>query len=159
MFALVDDADFLYLNKFKWQALRIRNKWYAKRDRVVGDVGGKCILMHREIFKISGGNKIQVDHINGDGLDNQKNNLRLCSNQQNNCNKSKYKTNTSGYKGVTFDKNSKRQKRWMAQITFSGKRLALGYFKDRLDAAKAYDEKAKELFGQFAVLNFNANVN
>lgn len=106
----------------------------------------KLVLLHKLIV----GYPI-VDHINQDKLDNRKCNLRSATNSQNQWNQSKPKNNTSGYKGVYWDKQ--RQK-WRAQIKINGRRRFLGYFDDILDAARSYDKAALELFGDFAVLNF-----
>lgn len=92
----------------------------------------------------------QVDHINGDGLDNRKSNLRICNGSQNRCNKGKPKNNTSGYKGVTWHTPNKK---WVAQIAVNGKHSYIGSFKTKEEAAKAYNKKAKELHGEFARLN------
>jgi ATP-dependent DNA ligase len=92
-----------------------------------------------------------VDHKNGNKLDCRKSNLRLCTTSENIANTQKRVTNTSGYKGVMF---FKRDKNWHAQITKDYEKIHIGYFDSAKDAAKAYDKKAKELFGEFAVLNF-----
>ena len=94
-----------------------------------------------------------VDHINHNTLDNRRKNLRLCTWAQNNQNRrpSKRKNKLSKYKGVSFYKKSKL---YRALIWCNKKQYFLGYFKDETDAAKAYDKKARELFGEFAYLNF-----
>ena len=92
-----------------------------------------------------------TDHINGDGLDNRKQNLRICTHAENLRNRRLGKNNTSGYKGVSWHK---LHKLWYAHISHNKKLMSLGYFKDKEEAAKAYDRKAIELFGEFAKLNF-----
>jgi hypothetical protein len=92
-----------------------------------------------------------VDHKDGNGLNNQKNNLRLCSYSQNSQNSKRPSHNTSGYKGACWSKGSNK---WQAYIKLNGKCIHLGYFTCLLKAARAYDLKAKELFGNFARLNF-----
>jgi len=94
-----------------------------------------------------------VDHINHNGLDNRKANLRPATRAQNNYNKLivKHKESSSKYKGVTWKKENKK---WLAQINFKGDYIFLGYFKDERKAAKAYDEAAKKYYSEFACLNF-----
>jgi hypothetical protein len=109
--------------------------------------------MHREVI---GAQKGQiVDHINRDGLDNRKSNLRFCNQSQNRANTKP--TSKSGYKGVTKTIRklvTKSYPRWHSVIRHNKIRINLGWFKDPISAAKAYDKKAKELHGEFAVLNF-----
>jgi len=106
--------------------------------------------MHREVLKVK--DNEMIDHINGNGLDNRKENLRLATRSQNMQNSKKRKKTSSKYKGVGW---SKKTKKWRARIwTVSGKCIHIGYFVSELDAAKAYDEKAKELFGSYYSPNF-----
>jgi hypothetical protein len=152
--ALVDDEDYDRLNEHKWYADKDGNdKFYVKRN---GNKQKK-IRMHREITNAPKG-KV-VDHINGNPLDNRKENLRVCS-QQENCMNRRHRTdNKSGYKGVRYMKKTKGMinelsKPWMAQIKFNQKVIYLGMYKTKEEAARAYDQKAVELFGEFAQLNF-----
>lgn len=92
-----------------------------------------------------------VDHINRNPLDNRKINLRAATRSQNGMNRSMQRNNTSGFRGTCWDK---QKQKWWAQIKINGRTKRLGYFDDILDAAKAYDKAAAELFGEFAVLNF-----
>ena len=103
--------------------------------------------MHREIINAPAG--MQIDHINGNGLDNRKANLRLCNNAQNQQNRRKRSRATSLFKGVGWHDN-----RWRARITVNGKQIEIGRFKSEFLAAEAYDQKAIELFSEFANLNF-----
>lgn len=137
--ALVDDEDFEGLNQWRWH---FTNSGYAARRAWPSN---KIVLMHREIMNTPTGK--DTDHINRNGLDNRRTNLRVCTRSQNNLNKNKEKINTSGYKGV-FWRND--QNLWLARVGT----VYVGKFKDKTDAAKAYDNKAKELFGEFAKLNF-----
>jgi hypothetical protein len=105
--------------------------------------------MHRQIMNAPEG--LLVDHIDGNGLNNQKNNLRLCSSAQNARNRRPTSKPYSKYKGVSWHK---RNKKWEVRIAKSGKSTYLGTFEDELEAALAYDRKAEELFGEFAYLNF-----
>jgi hypothetical protein len=105
--------------------------------------------MHRQVTNAPKG--LVVDHINHNGLDNRRANLRLCTKQQNNCNSRSFRHKTSNYKGVFKEKGSKK---FRAYIRFNKKPVHIGMFELEIDAAKAYDKKAKELFGEFAYLNF-----
>ena len=95
--------------------------------------------------------KMQVDHINGNKLDNRKENLRLATNQQNQHNVGKRKNNTSGYKGVSW---YRKRKKWKAAIKHNKKSIHLGYYDTPEEASRAYDKAAVEFFGEFAHLNF-----
>lgn len=147
LFALVDDCDFETLNKVKWITLKHRTgKCYA-----VANVRGKSVLMHRLILDVVGFEN-KVDHINRDTLDNRRINLRICTNSQNMMNRGISSGSKTGYKGV-IKMNDRNTKQWKAQITSSGKVTCIGYFKTAEQAAAAYNEKAKELHGEFAYLN------
>ncbi len=149
-YALIDDEDFDYFNNWKWYASKSKRTFYAKRN-VYTNKKGTTIKMHREILGLTKEDKIQVDHKDGNGLNNQKSNLRIVTQNENQHNSRKRKDNTSGYKGVSWDK---RNKKWVTQIYFQDKQNFLGYFNDKIEAAKAYDKKAIELFGEFAKTNF-----
>jgi len=106
--------------------------------------------MHREVIDIP--EHMLCDHINGNGLDNRAANLRPATVSQNLCNRRKTKANTrSKYKGLEWDKT---QRKWKARIQHNGRKIYLGSFSNEIDAAKAYDEKARKLFKEFACLNF-----
>ena len=145
--AIVDDSDFERVNAFKWYAHESRGKWYARRGG-----GGKygSVKMHRFILDVP--NNLDVDHINGNGLDNRRCNIRTCNKNQNQQNRQKQAYScTSAYKGVTW---SKSDKRWRVEIRLYGKRINIGSFTSEVEAAQAYDRRAKELFGEFARPNF-----
>jgi hypothetical protein len=149
-FALVDHEDFYPLNNFQWYA-EIKGKLiYAARNVISAD-GKKIIFsMHREIMNFPDGQL--VDHRNSDTLDNRRDNLRLATRSQNNCNRRKTKSKTSSrFIGVCFHK---LHQRWCADIRHNGKKIWLGSFASETDAAKAYDEAAKKYHGEFARLNF-----
>ena len=105
--------------------------------------------LHRLIMNTPKG--MQTDHINGDTLDNRKQNLRICTAAENQRNRGPTKNNKSGFKGVGWHT---RNKKWYARIMHNNKRTYLGSFKDKEEAARAYDRKAIELHGEFAKLNF-----
>lgn len=144
--ALVDDDMFEFLNQWKWVALRGKNTWYAWRSEG-GHSGRKTFHMHRIIINAPEG--MQVDHANGDGLDNRRENLRLCTNSQNQHNTRKRKDNTVGFKGVIKD-----GRKYIAVIHVEGETFRLGSFYDPKEAAHAYDEAAKKHYGDFAKTNF-----
>lgn len=143
--ALVDDEDFESLNKFKWHVRASKNtdNYYAVRHDKL-----KMISMARQIQKAPKG--LVVDHINGVTLDNQRKNLRICTQSQNMMNRCKYKTNNSGFKGVSWGKASKK---WRAQINVSGKKIHLGHFKNKEDAYQAYCGACIKYHGEYANRN------
>ena len=136
--APVDDEDYERLSRYKWQALKDRTTWYACRT-VRRHGQRRVLLMHREILGIKGRER-EVDHKDGNGLDNRRNNLRVATLSQNRFNAGKYSTNKSGYKGVSFDAQSRR---WVAQIAAHGKKFSLGRYNTPEDAARAHDAVAK----------------
>lgn len=151
-FALVDDEDYMWLSQWKWFAHRkgVAFTFYAMR--MVQEKGRQILCrMHREILGLKFGDKRQSDHENLHGLDNQRRNLRICTQAQNQQNQSLSKNNTSGYKGVSWHKTKKK---WQSRIGSKSGRICLGHFDDKVKAAKAYDKTAKKLFGKFARLNF-----
>ena len=145
-FAIVDAEDYDRFNKYKWHASKNHRIFYAKTQRP-----SRLLPMHRIILNAPP--HLVVDHINHNGLDNRKANLRLCTRAQNNRNARPriQRNKRSKYKGVSFDKNRNLFK---ALIQHNKKVHYLGSFKNETDTAKAYDKKAKELFGEFAYLNF-----
>jgi hypothetical protein len=149
-FAIVDPDDYEHLSKYRWSARKMCNVFYALRKTVSKDGRRTEILMHRCIIKPPPG--MLVDHINHNGLDNRKANLRAVTYAQNTWNKRKLNPNCgSKYKGVSW---YRRNKRWSAKIHVNGTSKFLGLFENELDAAKAYDKAARKFYGQFALLNF-----
>ena len=150
--AIVDDADYERVMALgKWCC--VGTDGYAGRTMRLGKKNGKWIkrhlAMHRFIMNCPEGS--QVDHINGDIMDNRKSNLRICSHSDNMKNRSLYKNNSSGYKGVYLHKAAKK---WAASIRINkGKRKHLGLFDDCIEAARAYNEAALIHHGEFARLN------
>ena len=142
--ALVDDGEFESLNQFRWYAHKDRNTFYAVRNIRVGGKQ-KSILMHWEVM----GGK-WIDHIDHNGLNNMRSNLRFCTNKENLMNQRKKQNTSSVYKGVSFHKHSGK---WEVQIMINGKNIYLGLFSSETDAGRAYDKKAIELCGEFANLN------
>lgn len=153
--ALVDDEDYEELAKYKWQATwnKASRTYYARRNWWAGGGSWGTTKMHRAIM--GAGDKEEVDHINHNGLDNRRENLRVCTKQQNQRNRRKSAGHSSRFKGVSF---SKGKMRWQAYVCVpsavgKGRHRHLGYFAAETDAAAAYDRAARELFGEFACLN------
>jgi hypothetical protein len=151
MLAKVDNSDYRRVSRYKWCAHRHRGNWYARRGvRIGGRVKG--IKMHRFILKITK-RSLVVDHKDLDGLNNQRSNLRICTNGQNALNRRKQLGKfSSKYKGVSKRENS--DNKWRATINVCGKRIRLGTFTTDIEAAKAYDTAATRYHGEFAKLNF-----
>lgn len=150
-YAIVDDEDFEELNRHKWYAQKGKaGKMYAARNTKI-EKRRTLILMHRQILRAKLGQ--QVDHINHDGRDNRKSNIRICTNTENNQNRKPQKGFSSVYKGVYC---YKERGNWRSRIRVEGKIVDLGSFKHEIDAANAYDEAAREYFGEFACLNLLA---
>lgn len=153
-FAQVDDEDFEELNKLKWYLSVRKTTEYAMTNIKTGSRETRIppVSMHRNIMGCVKGDGKIVDHKDGNTLNNQKSNLRLCTPTQN-CRNRRAKTNgTSKYIGVTTSRSS-LNKRWIAQIIDNGVNHYLGYFKSEEEAAKAYNEAAKKYHGEFARLN------
>lgn len=140
--AFIDEEDYDKVSKLKWYCSNNDGKLYAVNKNK------KVLYMHRLIMSAPDG--YEVDHINGDGLDNRKVNLRLCSSSQNKYNQKLSSANTSGFKGVTWNKNKGK---WQVQIGSRNKYKYLGLFEDKYNAAKAYNKEAVRLFGDFARVN------
>ena len=151
-FAIVDDADYDWLNQWKWYASEDHSgKFYPTRMASRKEGKRYTIKMSRQILGLKRGDKRQADHRDHNPLNNRRNNLRICTNQQNQMNqKPQRRITSSKYKGVCW---CKRHKKWQAQIMINKKVKYLGYFTSEIDAALAYNEGAKKYFGEFAYLN------
>lgn len=141
LFTKIDDLDFDIISKYKWHPTKRRNNFYVSTI-----INGKHVSLHRLLMDLKHGDKRQVDHINGDTLDNQRCNLRICDHKENARNKKKQPNCASTYKGVMWRPDCKK---WRAHIN-------LGLFSTQEEAAAAYDHVAKYCFGEFARLNFSS---
>lgn len=145
MYATVDDEDFDELNKHKWHATKIGNTFYARRQ-VYSKTSKKIrILMHREIMNTPPG--METDHIDRNGLNNCRENLRICTKAQNRLNQGPMKNNTSGYKGVSW---ASWMGKWLVQISINGKQKKMGYFSSKEEANSQYYRLSAEYHGEFA---------
>jgi len=140
LYAYVDAADYEWLSQYSWS---YRAGYAGCR------IKGKTVLMHRLIMNTPKG-KV-VDHVDGNRLNNCRANMRNCTPGENRCNQAKHIGSVSRYKGVFY---LERTGRYYAKIRQRGKEYWLGCFDDEVEAARAYDRKAVELFGEFARLNF-----
>ncbi|MDP2218517.1 MAG: AP2 domain-containing protein [Methanolobus sp.] len=144
---LIDDENYDYISQFKWHPRQCARTCYAIRHvRINGH--RTTIAMHQELLNTPC--NMMSDHIDGNGLNNQKKNLRICSIHQNAFNRKVPLTSRSGYKGVCWHKLAKK---WIAQIKHNYRMRHLGYHSSRELAAMAYNNAAVELFGEFARLN------
>jgi HNH endonuclease len=142
-YALVDDEDFEYLNQWNWYAYISRNKFYVMRY-----TNKKRFSMHNTIMNPDSG--LEVDHIDGNGLNNQKSNLRVCTHSENSKNRLINKNNKTGYKGVTWHKSHEK---FQASIGHNGKQIHLGYFYTAEEASTAYNMAALKYHKKFSSIN------
>jgi len=141
--ALVDDEDYERLKYLRWYAHKDRHIWYAQAHHPRHGT----VVMHRVILGLGRGRLVLSDHIDGDGLNNQRSNLRRANPQQNAVNRQKQRNNTSGYPGVALHKPTGR---WEAKIRVNRERISLGYFNTPEEAARAYIAAALKYRGEFA---------
>jgi len=148
--ALVDEADYEAVAAYRWRALIRPTSRTVYAQRVTSSDGKKStLLLHRFLVKAPKG--LEVDHIDGNGLNNTRANLRVGTHAENMRNRRRRCDNSSGYIGVHWHK---RDRKWVARITLHGKLKSLGYFDTPEDAARARDAAAIELHGEYARLNF-----
>ncbi|MEM5811007.1 MAG: hypothetical protein QXP66_03845 [Candidatus Aenigmatarchaeota archaeon] len=146
-FALIDDLDYEKVNKHNWYLLKTKNTNYAYTK-----INRKTILMHRLILNIIDNKEKLVDHINFNGLDNRRKNIRICNRSQNAVYRKICKRNKSGYKGVVFEKRSKKNP-WVVYYRYKGKSYNGGCYKTKEEAAKVYNKIVKNLHKDFAYFN------
>ena len=146
--ALVDDADYgAVMAAGPWHASKAPHTVYVRRNVSRPDGSRTALLLHTFLTGWS-----RVDHVNLDGLDNTRANLRLATSSQNLANMRPHADNTSGFKGVGW---SKQKRRWYAQIQVNGLRRHLGYYDNVKDAARAYDLAALASWAEFARPNLS----
>ena len=146
-YAIVDTADYEWLNQWKWCAARSGNLWYAYRKH-----HGKTVRMHQLIMNPPKGRV--VDHINGNGLDNRRANLRICTRRQNAWNHGRRKPENASSEFIGVYRRKEDPDKCYVRVTRDGQATNLGPFEDEVEAAKARDRKVRELHGEFAYLNF-----
>jgi hypothetical protein len=157
-YALVDFTDAEKMFTWRRTAVPGYSTFYAQAR-----IQGATASMHRVLLGMSRGNcrTNDVDHCNGNGLDNRRRNLRICTHSENACNRGR-SSGRSGYKGVSWDSWQKRKgasKAWKSYIKLDGRRRHLGYFTTAQEAADAYDREAVRLFGPFARTNASITTN
>ena len=147
-YAIVDTSDYKHQSKYRWHFMQmVGGNKAARNDCAIN--GRKTLYMHRAIMGVNHGDNIVVDHIHHNTLDNRKSELRVCTRQQNAMNM-KIRSGTSRFKGVRWHKTTKK---WVSRITMNGATKHIGLYKHEIDAASAYNDEAKRLFGEFACLN------
>lgn len=148
----VDADNYEVLSQFRWYAKAKDRRVYAARTQRINGVS-KTIMMHREIIEVPDG--MFVDHIDRNTLNNRRDNLRLATKSQNNWNTpARRGSNTSQFKGVHFDSHANK---WIARIKAERRTVHIGLFVSEEEAARAYDNAAKQYHGEFAYLNFWGN--
>ena len=138
---VIDADDYAKVKSYQWHKDQL--------NYITSIVKGKTIKIHALIMGFPQGR--EIDHIDGNVLNNRRANLRVCTHQQNMWNQKKRSTNTSGYKGVFLRSDGKK---YVSSIKVDGKAIHLGSFVSKIDAALAYDHAARTYFGEFASLNF-----
>jgi hypothetical protein len=139
---MVDDEDYEFLSKFNWQVDKYNTVQTHKTDKI------NNTLIHRLIMNPPNG--VEIDHIDGNRLNNRKSNLRFATSSQNKINRGPRKDNTSGFKGVSLNK---KLNKYGVRLMIDGKYKHLGLFNNKIEAAKVYNENALKYYGEFAWLN------
>lgn len=143
---LYSDRHQKYIDEWNWHIHKTKTGNYV-RGYPKGKRDGGLFYMHRVFTGAPKG--MDVDHRNGDGLNNRDENLRVCTRNQNNANRHKVQSKTSKYKGVHYESQTGK---WRAEVTMMGARYRLGRFESQEDAVKAYYKKAQELFKEYAMM-------
>lgn len=149
---LIDEDVLPLVGRYSWYYFYTDGKEYV--DGYIKGIKGnyRKTFIHRLIMNCPKG--LEIDHINGNGLDNRRANLRICTHQENLWNRKSLRNNTSGYHGVHCSNDGQRRKRWTATIRIgNGKRIILGRFFTKEEAALVYNHAAKKYHGEFATIN------
>lgn len=150
MVALVDDEDYEMLAQYRWCVKACGSRLFYAVRALAGNGGKQHVVMHRVLLNPLPG--FDVDHVDGNGLNNQRSNMRVATRQQNIANKRISSRNTSGFKGVSLHRASGK---WQVFLRIpNGKNKNLGNYETREEAARVYDDAARKWNGQFARLNF-----
>ncbi len=146
---MVDDADFEMINKFNWYLKSPKANFNYAARTYLSDGKRKLVFMHRMILNVTD-RSLDIDHKDGNGLNNQRDNIRIATRSENNRNRKAKYNSTSQYVGVSKAKDG----RWAAQIKPEGKNpIGLGWYINEIDAALAYNKAAIKIHGEFAKLN------
>ena len=142
--AIVDDEDAAMVSALRWNLIFHQGeRIYAISNSATGSV-----LMHRLLMQCQDG--LEVDHRNGDGLDNRRENLRVCTHAENMQNRAQHRNNTSGVTGVYWHRH---RNKWAVQLRVNGKKVSLGHFSEMEEAKRVRDDAARRYHGEFARLN------
>lgn len=153
-FTLIDAADLPLISQRKWYPKAFRGTIYAGSPCVIRKNWSlESVALHRLILGLERGNPVLAEHRNGVPLDNRRDNLRRATRSQNSANRKQQSTSRQPYKGVGRDKDSPHRP-WYACVKINNRNCYLGFFASPIEAAKAYDAKAREVWGEFAHLNF-----
>lgn len=148
--ALVDATNYEWLNQWRWHVKQDGHTFYAARNITVAKNKRRIERMHRLILRLQPGNEQQCDHRDGNGLNNQISNLRVCTRAQNQHSQRNQRGGTSKYKGVHW---SHRENKWCSKIQLNRKQIHLGYFGSEVKAARAHDVAALKYHREFALTN------
>lgn len=149
LFAMIDDEDFESISSVKWCASKTGNNLYALRSETVN--GRRVVLKMHRVIVGHAASSLYVDHIDGNGLNNQRGNLRACTCSENLCNQRLRKNNSTGFKGVTLPTELRdSSKPFRAALRFKGKHYFLGYYESAEQAHAAYCAAASKIHGEFA---------
>lgn len=147
--ALIDDEDFDDISQYRWFAVAPRQKDYTHSWYAATKTGGRNISMHQLLMNPPIGSC--ADHIDHNGLNNRRSNLRITTTRENSWNTNKHKNCTSKFKGVAWNREKSK---WQVRICINGKEKHLGWFHNEIEGANLYDFVAIQFFGPFAKVNF-----
>lgn len=158
--AIVSAADYPELSRFTWSARfnEITGSWYAVRNTWING-SRQTVQMGRQVLGLEHDDQRQADHENHDTLNNTRGNLRIATAKQNCQNRRRRSDNKSTYKGVSWNSKISKAGKWRVQIWLNGTNVTIGHFADPIEAALAYDARARQEFGEFACCNFPADYN